>query len=44
MNIVLPLVFLVLIFLAVSCVGCTDLVVQALRRVVRPREKAPARS
>ena len=43
LPVLLPLAFLALIFVGVSCVGCTDQVVGMLRRLVHSREKAPAR-
>ena len=43
LPVLLPLGFLALIFLGVSCVGCTDRVVEVLRRWVHSREKARAR-
>ena len=41
--ILVPLLFLALIFVVVSCVGCTDRVVEALRRVMHSREQARTR-
>jgi hypothetical protein len=43
LPLLLPLCFLVLVFLAVSCVGCTDRVLDALRRMVHSRGEARAR-
>jgi hypothetical protein len=43
MHVLLPLLLLALIFLLVSCVGCTDRVLEALRRVVHSRHDARTR-
>ena len=44
MHVVLPLLLLALIFLLVSCVGCTDQVLGALRKLVHSRDQARARN
>jgi hypothetical protein len=43
MHVLLPLLLLALIFLLVSCVGCTDRVLEAFRRVVHRRHEARMR-
>jgi len=43
MHVALPLLLLALIFLAISCVGCTDRVIEVLRRFVHSRERARTR-
>ena len=43
MHVLLPLLLLVLIFLLISCVGCTDRVLEVLRRVAHSREHARTR-
>lgn len=39
MHVLLPLLLLALIFVLVSCVGCTDRMLDALRRMVHSREQ-----
>ena len=43
MHVLLPLLLLALIFLLVSCVGCTDRVVEVLRRMAHAREHGRSR-
>jgi len=43
MHVLLPLLLLALIFLLVSCVGCTDRVLEALRRAMHSRDHARGR-
>ena len=38
MHVLLPLLLLALIFLLVSCVGCTDRVLEVLRRMAHSKQ------
>jgi hypothetical protein len=43
LSVLLPLAFLAAIFLLMSCVGCSDQVLGALRRLVHRREQPRGR-